>query len=123
MRVRVAAQGHGTPGALVSPRALAPCGTNAAYQRHVKRGETVDELCAEAAREYQRKWYAKRKAAPVDAPTPEPEPAVPVPTVRCPTCNERTVVEYPIDQVAIRMAHIRHLNDRPDCARSRLARR
>lgn len=30
---------------------LKPCGTYAAYRRHVRRGEAVDELCAQAARD------------------------------------------------------------------------
>lgn len=33
------------------PRALAPCGTAAAYRRHKRRGEPVDDACAAAARE------------------------------------------------------------------------
>lgn len=32
-------------------RTLAPCGTAAAYRRHLRRGEPVDEACAAAARE------------------------------------------------------------------------
>lgn len=32
------------------PRQLAPCGTAAAYRRHKRRGEKVDDACAAAAR-------------------------------------------------------------------------
>jgi hypothetical protein len=39
-------------------RPLAPCGTRAAYDRHFRRGEPVDEACRLAAREYYRKNYA-----------------------------------------------------------------
>lgn len=33
------------------PRSLAPCGTAAAYRRHKRRGEPVDDACAAAARD------------------------------------------------------------------------
>lgn len=35
---------------------LKPCGTQAAYQRHRKRGETPCQPCVEANRAYMRKW-------------------------------------------------------------------
>lgn len=34
------------------------CGTNAAYRRHRRRGEPVDEACAEAHRHYNRVRYS-----------------------------------------------------------------
>jgi hypothetical protein len=40
-----------------------PCGTNAARQRHVDRGEPVDEACAEAGRAYWRERNRKRREA------------------------------------------------------------
>lgn len=39
---------------------LAQCGTYAAYQRHTKQGETVDELCRLAAKEYLRNRHSQR---------------------------------------------------------------
>lgn len=39
-----------------------PCGTYAAYQRHVKRGEVPDAECREANREYKRQWRANNPA-------------------------------------------------------------
>jgi hypothetical protein len=35
-------------------REVQPCGTSAAYQRHLRRGETVDEACQVAWREQKR---------------------------------------------------------------------
>lgn len=32
------------------PRTLQPCGTHAAYQRHKRHGEPIDDACREAAR-------------------------------------------------------------------------
>lgn len=31
-----------------------PCGTNAAYARHIVRGETIDQACRDAHRAYRR---------------------------------------------------------------------
>lgn len=39
---------------------LAPCGTTGAYQRHVRRGEPIDDECREASRLYSAN---RRKAA------------------------------------------------------------
>lgn len=36
------------------PRPLAPCGTPAAYTRHVKRGEPIDDACRQANTEAKR---------------------------------------------------------------------
>ena len=44
------------------PRTFQPCGTNAAYQRHLKLGEIPCDPCTEARREQQREQYAKRQA-------------------------------------------------------------
>lgn len=44
-------------------RPLKPCGTQAAYDRHIKRGEPVDDECREANRLRQAKRRAARKAA------------------------------------------------------------
>lgn len=43
------------------PRELKPCGTDAAYRRHVRRGEPVDELCAQAARDQKNRRVAERR--------------------------------------------------------------
>lgn len=45
------------------PRELAPCGTRAAYCRHRRRGEPVDDACAEASRVHTRERRAWRTAA------------------------------------------------------------
>lgn len=48
------------------PRDLKPCGTAAAYRRHVRRGEPVDELCAQAARDQKNGRVAARRDAVAD---------------------------------------------------------
>lgn len=61
-------------------RPLAPCGTFTAYKRHKRRGESVDEACAQAARDQknERKVRARAETAEVvrlsivDAPEPVP---------------------------------------------------
>lgn len=40
------------------PRELQPCGTPAAYTRHRRRGEPVDDACAEARKAEKRTQYA-----------------------------------------------------------------
>lgn len=42
-------------------RDLKPCGTEAAYQRHIRRHETPDEACYAAAARGRRLRYAARK--------------------------------------------------------------
>jgi hypothetical protein len=44
------------------PRALAPCGTVAAYRRHQRHGEPACALCRAAWAEWQRTYQARRKA-------------------------------------------------------------
>lgn len=39
-----------------------PCGTVAAYKRHLRRGEPVDQACRDAWSEKQREYYQARKA-------------------------------------------------------------
>lgn len=39
-----------------------PCGTNAAYKRHQRRGEPIDAACRAAWAAYQRELYQRRKA-------------------------------------------------------------
>lgn len=41
------------------PRALLPCGTWAAYKRHLKAAETPCDACVEASREHGREQYAR----------------------------------------------------------------
>lgn len=41
---------------------LRPCGTHAAFTRHKDRGEPVDELCADAERDYQAIRHLRRRA-------------------------------------------------------------
>lgn len=55
------------------PRALAPCGTDSAFQRHKRRGEPVDEACREAHRRV-------RRVQPVeDVDSADPRPVVALP--------------------------------------------
>jgi hypothetical protein len=49
--------GHRKP-----PSELAPCGTNAAYRRHRRRGEPADEACLAAQRRQAADFTARRKA-------------------------------------------------------------
>ncbi|WP_141689476.1 WhiB family transcriptional regulator [Streptomyces sp. DI166] len=68
-----AADGNGA----VPPRdRAAPCGTRAAYQRHLRRGEPVDEACraanARSASSYRRTGSTRdRRGAPGPAPPPD----------------------------------------------------
>jgi hypothetical protein len=39
----------------------AACGTAAAYKRHLRRGEPVDQACREAWNTWQRHYYQTRK--------------------------------------------------------------
>lgn len=39
-------------------RQLQPCGTRAAYERHRRRREFIDEACTEANRTHQAEWRA-----------------------------------------------------------------
>lgn len=43
--------------------ASAPCGTVAAYKRHKRKGEPIDDACRQAWNAEQRRLYAKRKSA------------------------------------------------------------
>ena len=43
------------------PRTLAPCGTTAAYARHLRHGEQPCDACREANAERHRALYARRK--------------------------------------------------------------
>ncbi len=43
------------------PRTLAPCGTTAAYARHLRHGETPCDACRKANAERHRALYAKRR--------------------------------------------------------------
>lgn len=47
----------------VGERVLAPCGSVSAYQRHLRRGEPVDEACRRAWRLYYRGWLERNGAA------------------------------------------------------------
>lgn len=42
--------------------ATQPCGTVAAYKRHLRNGETPDEACRAANSAYHRELYRQRKA-------------------------------------------------------------
>lgn len=50
------------------PRELAKCGTRAAYNRHIRRGEPVDEACREANAAYQRGKSGRAQDAERSAP-------------------------------------------------------
>ena len=91
-------------------RPLAPCGTYGAYQRHLKRREEVDQACRDAARAY---VAARRQEK-----QPPPPAGRPVPTAICPVCDAVCRVEYPYDDVAERMARVRHLADSEPCTRA-----
>jgi hypothetical protein len=43
------------------PRAPLPCGTLAAYRRHIRAGTPVDQACRDAYNAAQRAYYHKRK--------------------------------------------------------------
>lgn len=45
-----------------APRALKPCGTVAAYKRHQRKGEPIDDACAAAWAAEQKRMYDARKA-------------------------------------------------------------
>lgn len=45
-------------------RELRPCGTPAAYRRHIRRGEDVCKLCRKAHAAYEKaRWTAARQVA------------------------------------------------------------
>lgn len=46
----------------VSNKPVPLCGTGAAYDRHMRRGEPVDDACREARNARKREWHAKAKA-------------------------------------------------------------
>ncbi|MFI2620430.1 WhiB family transcriptional regulator [Streptomyces sp. NPDC018584] len=50
------------------PRALLPCGTPAAYDRHVRRGEPIDQACREGRRA---RWRSPRQASVAVTERPE----------------------------------------------------
>lgn len=66
------------------PRELKPCGTDAAYRRHVRRGEPVDELCAQAARDQKNRRVAERRG-------------VLAAVVPLPPADDRSVSDGPVD--------------------------
>lgn len=41
-----------------------PCGTVAAYKRHKRNGEPIDEACRDAYNAKHREYYAMRKGLP-----------------------------------------------------------
>ena len=43
------------------PRELVPCGEWAAHQRHVRRGEPIDQACKDAAIRHRAEQYQKRQ--------------------------------------------------------------
>lgn len=49
------------------PRELTPCGTYAAYRRHVRADEPIDAACIAARREYHRTNMARHRAQAVPA--------------------------------------------------------
>ena len=58
-KAREAGREPGKPGRPVT----APCGTQAAYKRHQRNGEPIDDACREAWAAYQREMYRKRKGS------------------------------------------------------------
>lgn len=61
-RNNLAVQRRGAP-RITGGNPLAPCGTNAAYDRHLRNNEPVDEACRVAHNEKRRTDRAKRRAA------------------------------------------------------------
>lgn len=56
---------HGRPaGGPPAPKPLQPCGTDAAYQRHVKYGEPIDDACRAARNAAQNQRRAKARGKP-----------------------------------------------------------
>jgi hypothetical protein len=54
---------HGRPeGGPPAPKPLQPCGTDAAYQRHVAYGEPIDDACRDARNAAQNQRRAKHRA-------------------------------------------------------------
>lgn len=45
------------------PAPSQPCGTLAAYRRHTRRGEPIDDACRLAYNAAQRDYYARRKSS------------------------------------------------------------
>lgn len=62
---------------------LAPCGTLAAYRRHLRRGTPVDEACRQA----QARAYQDRVAAGWTRPSPQHAPSVHLAGWRGPLCG------------------------------------
>jgi hypothetical protein len=46
------------------PKPTAPCGTVAAYRRHQRNNEPIDQACREANNAAHRAMYARRKGKP-----------------------------------------------------------
>ena len=59
-RARLAAEAGRAPGKAGRP-ATHPCGTNAAYKRHQRKGEPPCAACRAAWSAYQRELYARRR--------------------------------------------------------------
>jgi hypothetical protein len=67
---------------------LQPCGTMAAYKRHKKRGEPVDDACRVASRQnYQARYRETKCGKPAYYLRTRKEPEPPR-TVECPVCGE-----------------------------------
>ena len=60
-RAKKAAEEGREPGKVGRP-VEKPCGTTAAYKRHQRRDEPIDDACRDAWAEYQRELYQRRKA-------------------------------------------------------------
>lgn len=58
-----------------------------------------------------------RGGRPKEKPTAQPDPVdeIVAPRIRCTICNEREIVEHPCDDVARRVAMIRHFTRKPEC--------
>jgi hypothetical protein len=57
-----------TPAGSRTTRQLQPCGTEAAWQRHIYRGEPVDEVCERAHRDYKRDWERAARIRNIELP-------------------------------------------------------
>lgn len=82
-------------------RPLAPCGTMAAYKRHKRKGEPVDEACAAACRKQKNDRMAAKREASADAVRDAVEAA---PSV---DANEVDALEEALDNLRIVRAVLR----------------
>lgn len=102
-----------------TPRPLEPCGTRSAAERHIMRGELVDDECADARRAYYRERHLRQRALRAEGAAPS-KPTVVVDEVAVERLAEGLPVEKP--RRAERLAAVLLLHDR-GYTRSEIAQR